>query len=201
MSRAPALAQRKECLMKHPVFCLAVAAIAAAQLGMAAPAQGQSSDPIPSSQLGMKVHPMASAAARSSAEGELPSLGDVTAWMNSQPLTPTGLRGRVVLIQFWTYTCINWLRTLPYIRAWSEKYKDNGLLVIGVHTPEFPFEKNIDNVRRAAKDMMIDYPIAIDSDYAVWRTFNNEYWPAMYLVDAQGRMRYHHFGEGEYERS
>jgi thiol-disulfide isomerase/thioredoxin len=116
-------------------------------------------------------------------------------------LTPAGLRGKVVLIDVWTYTCINWLRTLPYVRAWAEKYKDQGLVVIGVHSPEFAFEKDVDNVRRAAKDMRVDYPIAIDSDHAVWRAFNNEYWPALYLIDAQGRIRYHHFGEGEYEQS
>ncbi len=134
-------------------------------------------------------------------EGELPSLDSATGWLNSQPLTAAGLRGKVVLIDFWTYTCINWLRSLPYVRAWAEKYKDQGLVVIGVHAPEFAFEKNIDNVRRAAKTMRVDYPIAIDNDYAIWRAFENEYWPALYLVDAQGRIRHHHFGEGDYERS
>jgi len=131
----------------------------------------------------------------------LPSLGSATEWLNSQPLTAAGLRGKVVLIDFWTYTCINWLRSLPYVRAWAEKYKDRGLVVIGVHAPEFAFEKNIDNVRRAAKAMRVDYPIAIDNDYAIWRAFKNEYWPALYFVDAQGRIRHHHFGEGEYEQS
>ncbi len=134
-------------------------------------------------------------------EGELPSLGSATGWLNSQPLTTPGLRGKVVLVDFWTYTCINWLRTLPYVRAWATKYKDQGLVVIGVHSPEFAFEKNLDNVRRAAKDMRVDYPIAIDSDHALWRAFKNEYWPALYFVDAQGRIRHHYFGEGEYERS
>src|SRR5207237_681754 len=134
-------------------------------------------------------------------EGEFPSLGGATAWLNSPPLTPAGLRGKVVLIDVWTYTCINWLRTLPYVRAWAEKYKNQGLVVIGVHAPEFAFEKNLDNVRRAAKDMRVDYPIAIDSDHAIWRAFKNEYWPALYFVDAQGRIRHHHFGEGEYEQS
>ena len=134
-------------------------------------------------------------------EGELPSLGGATGWLNSPPLTPDGLRGKVVLIDIWTYTCINWLRTLPYVRAWAEKYKDQGLVVIGVHSPEFAFEKNVDNVRRAAKDMRVDYPIAIDSDYAIWRALKNEYWPALYIVDAQGRIRHHQFGEGEYEQS
>jgi thiol-disulfide isomerase/thioredoxin len=111
------------------------------------------------------------------------------------------LRGKVVLIDFWTYTCINWLRTLPYVRAWAEKYQDHGVVVIGVHTPEFPFEHDLDNVRRAAKDMKVSYPIAIDNDYAIWYAFNNHYWPALYLVDAQGHIRSHHFGEGAYEQS
>src|SRR5208282_1587346 len=114
------------------------------------------------------------AAAHLPVEGELASFGGATGWLNSAPLTAAGLRGKVVLIDFWTYTCINWLRQLPYVRAWAEKYKSQGLVVIGVHTPEFEFEQNLDNVRRAAKDMRVDYPIAIDSDHAVWRAFNNE---------------------------
>jgi thiol-disulfide isomerase/thioredoxin len=134
-------------------------------------------------------------------EGELPSLGGATEWLNSQPLTAAGLRGKVVLISFWTYTCINWLRQLPYVRAWAEKYKDQGLVVIGVHAPEFAFERNVDNVRRAAKDMRVDYPIAVDNDYTIWRAFDNSYWPALYFVDAQGHIRHHHFGEGAYEES
>jgi thiol-disulfide isomerase/thioredoxin len=132
---------------------------------------------------------------------ELRSLDRAIEWINSPPLTAAGLRGKVVLIDFWTYSCINWIRSLPYVRAWAEKYKNQGLVVIGVHTPEFAFEKNIDNVRRAAKEMGIAYPIATDNDYAIWRAFKNHYWPALYFVDAQGRIRYHHFGEGEYERS
>jgi thiol-disulfide isomerase/thioredoxin len=144
------------------------------------------------------IHP---AAAALPIEGVLPSLGGATGWLNSQPLTADGLRGKVVLASFWTYTCINWLRSLPYVRAWAEKYKDHGLVVIGVHTPEFGFERNVDNVRRAAKDMRVDYPIAIDSDYAIWTAFDNHYWPALYFVDAQGRIRHHQFGEGEYEQS
>jgi thiol-disulfide isomerase/thioredoxin len=120
-------------------------------------------------------------------EGEFPSLGGATEWLNSQPLTAAGLRGKVVLIDVWTYTCINWLRSLPYVRAWAEKYKNQGLVVIGVHAPEFAFEKNIDNVRRAAKDMKVNYPIAIDNNYAIWRALKNEYWPALYFVDAQGK--------------
>ena len=128
-------------------------------------------------------------------------LHGATGWLNSAPLTAADLRGKVVLIDFWTYTCINWLRSLPYVRAWAEKYKNEGLVVIGVHTPEFAFERNIDNVRRAAKEMKVDYPIAIDNDYAIWRAFNNQYWPALYFIDAQGRIRHHKFGEGEYEQS
>jgi thiol-disulfide isomerase/thioredoxin len=134
-------------------------------------------------------------------EGELPSLGGATEWLNSPPLTQAGLRGKVVLIDVWTYTCINWLRTLPYVRAWAEKYKNQGLVVIGVHSPEFAFEKNVDNVRRAAKEMRVDYPVAIDSDFAIWRALKNQYWPALYIVDAQGRIRHHQFGEGDYDKS
>jgi thiol-disulfide isomerase/thioredoxin len=121
-------------------------------------------------------------------------------WLNSPPLSAATLSGSVVLIQFGTYTCINWRRTLPYIRAWAQKYR-HGLIVIGVHTPEFAFEKNLENVRRAVLQMRIDYPIAIDNDYAIWRAFNNRYWPALYFVDARGRLREHHFGEGEYTQS
>jgi thiol-disulfide isomerase/thioredoxin len=134
-------------------------------------------------------------------EGEMPSLAGATTWINSAPLTPAGLRGKVVLVEFWTFTCINWLRTHPYVRAWAEKYKDQGLVVLGVHTPEFPFERDVENVRRAVQDMKIGYPIAVDSDYAIWRAFRNQYWPAFYFVDAQGRIRHHQFGEGQYEQS
>ncbi len=134
-------------------------------------------------------------------EGELPSLGGASGWLNSQPLTKDGLRGKVVLVDFWTYTCINWLRSLPYVRGWAGKYKEQGLVVIGVHTPEFRFEKDVDNVRRAVEDMKIDFPIAIDNDYVIWRAFDNHYWPALYVIDAQGRIRHHQFGEGGYERS
>jgi thiol-disulfide isomerase/thioredoxin len=147
------------------------------------------------------VQQMTTAGAQVRIEGELPPLGSATEWLNSQPLTAAGLRGKVVLIDFWTYSCINWLRSLPYVRAWAEKYKNQGLVVIGVHAPEFAFEKHVDNVRRAAKDMRVAYPIAIDNDHAIWRAFKNEYWPALYLVDAQGHIRHHHFGEGEYEQS
>lgn len=158
--------------------------IAAAQLGMFGCAKAQSTRTL-----------------RLSTEGDFPSTGGADAWLNSAPLTPAGLRGKVVLIDFWTYTCINWRRTLPYVRAWAEKYRDHGFITIGVHTPEFSFERNVDNVRWAVKNMQIDYPVAIDSEYAIWRAFNNEYWPALYLIDARGHIRYHQFGEGEYEQS
>jgi thiol-disulfide isomerase/thioredoxin len=144
---------------------------------------------------------VASAAARSSKVGEMGSLGNATAWLNSQPLTASKLLAKVVLIDFWTYSCINWRRQLPYVRAWAEKYRDQGLVVIGVHAPEFSFEKQIDNVRQVAKELRVDYPIAIDNSHAIWGAFNNEYWPALYFVDAQGHVRHHQFGEGEYEQS
>jgi hypothetical protein len=129
----------------------------------------------------------------------LPGFEGATGWLNSEPLTPEGLRGKVVLVDFWTYTCINWLRTLGYVRAWWEKYTDRGLVLVGVHTPEFPFEHEVDNVREAAKEMRVEYPIALDSDYRVWRAFDNHYWPAVYIADTEGRIRHHHFGEGGYE--
>ncbi len=139
--------------------------------------------------------------ARLPVEAELPSLDGAAGWLNSQPLTASALRAKIALIDFWTYTCINWQRQLPYVRAWASKYKDHGVVVIGVHTPEFSFEKNVENVRRAATEMRVEYPIAIDSDYALWRAFSNEYWPALYFADAQGRIRHHVFGEGDYEHS
>jgi thiol-disulfide isomerase/thioredoxin len=129
----------------------------------------------------------------------LPGFDGATGWLNSEPLTPEGLRGKVVLVDFWTYTCINWLRTLGHIRAWADKYEGHGLVVVGVHTPEFPFERDIDNVRRAAEEMRVEYPVALDSDYAVWEAFDNHYWQAVYIPDAEGRIRHHHFGEGGYE--
>jgi thiol-disulfide isomerase/thioredoxin len=132
---------------------------------------------------------------------QMPSLGRASAWLNTHPLSSAELRGKVVLIDFWTYTCINWRRTLPYVRAWADKYRDHGLVVVGVHTPEFSFEKDLDNVRREARDQQVNYPIAVDSDYAIWRAFDNHYWPGLYLIDAQGHIRFHQFGEGEYERT
>ncbi len=134
-------------------------------------------------------------------EGSLPSLAGAVEWLNSPPLTVEALKGKVVLVDFWTYSCINCLRALPYVRAWAEKYKDQGLVVIGVHSPEFAFEKNIGNVRKAVADLQVGYPVAVDNDYAIWRAFGNNYWPAHYFIDAQGRIRHHHFGEGEYDES
>ena len=134
-------------------------------------------------------------------EGWLPSLDSATGWLNSPALTVADLRGHVVLINFWTYTCINWLRTLPYVRAWAEKYQDQGQVLIGVHTPEFDVEHDLDNVRRAVKDLRVEFPVAVDNDYGIWTAFDNHYWPALYFVDAQGQIRHHQFGEGNYEQS
>jgi hypothetical protein len=134
-------------------------------------------------------------------EGELPGFDGATAWLNAAPLTAAELRGRVVIVSFGTYTCINWIRSLPYVRAWADKYAAHGLVVVGVQTPEFELEGDLDNVRRAMREMDVRYPLAVDNDYAVWRAFDNHYWPALYFVDAEGRIRHHHFGEGEYEES
>ena len=132
-------------------------------------------------------------------EGHLPGFDGANGWLNSEPLTVEGLRGKVVLVDFWTYTCINWLRTLGYVRAWFEKYRDTGLVVVGVHTPEFPFEEERENVVEAVRDMRVEYPVALDPAYAVWQAFSNHYWPAVYIADAEGRIRHHQFGEGGYE--
>jgi len=134
-------------------------------------------------------------------EGTLPSLAGATDWRNSPPLDAPALRGKVVLVDFWTYSCINCLRAMPYVREWAERYRDHGLVVIGVHAPEFAFERNLANVQRAVKDLKVTYPVAIDNDFAIWRGFNNKYWPAHYFIDAQGRIRAHHFGEGNYAQS
>jgi hypothetical protein len=134
-------------------------------------------------------------------EGMLPTFDRATAWLNSRPLTPEDLAGRVVLASFGTYTCINWIRSLPYVRAWADKYSDKSLAVIGIQTPEFEFEGQVENVERAIKEMDVRYPVVVDNEYAVWQAFGNNYWPALYFVDAQGRIRHHHFGEGEYEES
>ena len=132
-------------------------------------------------------------------EGRLASFEGAAGWFNTPPLTPQALRGKVVLVDFWTYTCINWLRTLAYVRAWHERYADHGLVVIGVHTPEFPFERDEDNVRHAVEAMDVAYPVALDPDYAVWDAFVNRYWPAAYVADAEGQIRHHQFGEGGYD--
>ena len=147
------------------------------------------------------VHRLTAAGFRSRSEGELDSLSNATRWLNSQPLTAAGLRGKVVLVDFWTYTCINWLRTLPYVRAWAEKYQGRGLVVIGVHTPEYAFEHDLENVRRAVKEMRVDYPVAVDNDYAIWNGFDNQYWPALYFLDTKGSIRHHQFGEGDYDEA
>jgi thiol-disulfide isomerase/thioredoxin len=131
----------------------------------------------------------------------MPALDGATGWLNSEPLNPEALRGHVVVVEFWTYTCINWLRTLPYVRAWAEKYRDRGLVVLGVHTPEFSFERDVENVRSAVESMRIGFPVALDSEYAVWQAFANHYWPALYFVDATGHIRHHVFGEGDYDVS
>jgi thiol-disulfide isomerase/thioredoxin len=182
-------------LMLPAVFAVAIA-------GPIAAAAAEPKAPQPPASTGVRVpflHGFLSG--EIGGQTKLTSLARANEWFNSPPLTASALRGRVVLVQVWTYTCINWLRTLPYVRAWAERYRDQGLVVIGVHAPEFSFEKNVDNVRRAAKELKIDYPIAIDNDYAIWRAFDNQYWPALYFVDAQGRVRHHHFGEGAYQQS
>jgi thiol-disulfide isomerase/thioredoxin len=148
--------------------------------------------------LGSALQQLGCAASQVPGESELSSLSGANGWLNSQPLTRNALQGKVVLVDFCTYSCINWIRTLPYVRAWAEKYKNQGLVVIGVQTPEFEFEKDVDSVQQAAKAMRVNYPIAIDNDYAIWRGFDNQYWPAAYFVDAQGRIRHHQFGEGGY---
>jgi thiol-disulfide isomerase/thioredoxin len=131
----------------------------------------------------------------------LSALDRAPVWLNSEPLTADGLAGRAVLVQFWTYSCINWLRTLPYVAAWADRYRDRGLVVVGAHAPEFSFEHDLDNVRRAAGELGVGYPVVIDNDFAIWRSFDNHYWPALYLVDRDGRLRFHHFGESAYEES
>jgi thiol-disulfide isomerase/thioredoxin len=134
-------------------------------------------------------------------ESKLPGFDGATGWLNTEPLTPSALSGKVVLVDFWTFTCINWLRTLPYIRGWAGAYADKGLVVVGVHTPEFEVEHDLDNLRRAVHDMGVLYPVAIDNEYAIWQAFANQYWPALYIADAQRRIRHHHFGEGDYGKS
>jgi hypothetical protein len=137
----------------------------------------------------------------STMEGRIPSLAGATGWLNTRPLSSDELLGKVVVVNFCTYTCINWLRTLSYVRAWAETYADRGLVMLGVHTPEFPFEHDVENVRRALGEMRVHWPMALDNDYAIWEAFSNHYWPALYFIDAKGAMVHHHFGEGDYERS
>jgi thiol-disulfide isomerase/thioredoxin len=134
-------------------------------------------------------------------DSALAALDRAPVWLNSEPLTAGGLRGRVVLVDFWTYSCVNWLRTLPYVGAWAETYRDRGLVVVGVHAPEFGFEHDLDNVRGAVRELGVGYPVVIDNDFTIWRSFENHYWPAVYLVDRDGRVRFHHFGEGAYEET
>ena len=136
-----------------------------------------------------------------SSTGALAALDRASVWLNSEPLTATALRGRVVLVDFWTYSCVNWLRTLPYVRAWAERYRDRGLVVVGAHAPEFGFEHDLDNVRRAVAELGVVYPVVIDNDFAIWRSLDNHYWPAVYLVDGDGRIRYEHFGEEAYDET
>ncbi len=144
------------------------------------------------------AHRRAGDAAELPVEGRLATFDRATGWLNSEPLTPEGLRGRVVLVDFWTYTCVNWIRTLPFLRAWATKYAEAGLTIIGVHTPEFGFERDLDNIAAHTRAFGVEYPVAIDSDYGVWQAFANHFWPAVYLADSDGRIRFHHFGEGEY---
>ncbi len=144
---------------------------------------------------------LATAMTTSAKTNELAPLGLATEWVNSPPLTAQGLQGKVVLVQFWTYSCVNWIRTLPYVRAWERKYRDQGLVVIGVHSPEFGFEKQLPKVRWAAEMFRVDYPVSVDNEFAIWRGFGNQYWPALYLVDGKGRLRHTHFGEGKYEQT
>jgi hypothetical protein len=177
-------------MKSHPLLALVLAASTA--IPIASMAQDRNMQTMQT--MSMRAHPLP-------IEGMLPGFTGATTWLNSPPLTPQALRGKVVLVDFLTYTCINWQRTQPYVRAWAARYKDQGLVVIGVHTPEFGFEKNLDNIRPGLERFRVDYPVAIDSDYAIWQAFSNHYWPAVYIADANGRIRYHQFGEGEYERT
>ena len=178
--------------MSKKINCMALSLLLAAAIGTTTEAVAQHKN-------GGKL--TAPAAIDLPIGAKFPPLSGATGWINTQPLTAAGLRGKVVVVEFWTYTCINWRRTLPYVRAWAERYKDQGLVVIGVSTPEFSFEKDVDNVRRATKEMRMNFPVAMDNDYAIWQAFGNQYWPALYFIDAQGHIRHHQFGEGNYEES
>src|SRR5829696_5285597 len=200
---------------RRRVLGAAAATLAAGGLGLAGSAELRSSTPPPGegpmsdrvlegtpsrlrNLVRSIVHHLPGDSGELPVEGQLPAFAEATGWLNSEPLTPEGLRGRVVLVDFWTYTCVNWLRTLPYVRAWDAKYAAQGLTTIGVHTPEFDFEHDLANITTQAGALRVPYPIAVDSDYGVWNDFDNHYWPAVYIADAQGQIRYHHFGEGEY---
>jgi len=197
--------EKAECGRYSPMSATKLVIAAALAAAIAAPAEvvaGDTKVTQPMTSTGVRVpflHGLP--AGEIVGQSELISLERANEWLNSPALTAPALRGKVVLIDFWTYTCINWLRTLPYVRAWAEKYKDQGLVVIGVHAPEFPFEKSIDNVRWAVTEMRIAYPVAMDNEHNIWRAFKNRYWPALYFIDSQGRVRHHHFGEGSYEQS
>ncbi|GAA1655184.1 hypothetical protein GCM10009790_40080 [Georgenia ruanii] len=169
--------------------------------GSPGPVSGAATSPMPPSRPGLIrsiAHRLAGEQLGLRVEGRLASFDGATGWLNSDALTPEDLRGRVVLVSFWTYTCVNWLRTLPYLRAWAAKYRSDGLTVIGVHTPEFGFEEDVENVITQSHRLGVEYPIALDNDYAVWGSFGNHFWPAVYIADDEGRVRFHHFGEGEY---
>jgi thiol-disulfide isomerase/thioredoxin len=181
---------------------LVVVSVLAAAIGASISNFGEDTNvPQPMTYAEEQTASLRGATAQAPSPSELASLDRAIEWTNSPPLNADALRGKVVLVDFWTYTCTNWMRTLPYVRAWAEKYKDKGLVVIGVHSPEFAFEKNLDNVRREVKDLRVDYPVAVDSDHVIWRAFRNQYWPALYLIDAQGHFRFHQFGEGAYEET
>ena len=201
MSWSNAMFEKFSLYRSRAAGAAAVLFAAAFQFCMIDIASAQTTTSIPAILRALKVEGMAPAALRLPVEGQMPSLSGATTWLNSRPLTPPELRGKVVLVDFWTYSCINWRRTAPYLRAWAEKYKNQGLVVIGVHSPEFGFEKDIDNVRQASTEMDVRYPVAVDSDHAIWRAFENEYWPALYFIDAQGHIRHHQFGEGDYDQS
>ena len=182
---------------KFLVAAVMAVALSAPNAGFISDAKGQ---PVTSSEVGLPfLHSFP--IGRHSGQNELAALEHANEWLNSPPLSASGLSGKVVLVDFWTYTCINWRRQLPYVRAWAEKYKDQGLVVVGIHAPEFEFEKNTANVRWALKDMGIDYPVAVDNNLAIWRAFQNQAWPALYFIDAQGRLRHRFFGEGSYDQS
>jgi len=191
-------------MKKTALSMVPVMAIACVVASMVLPSGGadEGMAPIrPAADWRTRVKPTMTSSVPLPIEGDLPSFGPAREWLNSTPLSPAGLRGKVVLIDIWNYSCINWIRQLPYVRAWAEKYKDRGLVVIGVHSPEFDFETNIDNVRRAVKAMGVTYPIVLDSDHGIWRALDNEAWPALYFVDANGHIRHHYYGEGAYDQS